>query len=344
MQSFSTVIVGAGPGGLACARILAQQGHTVLVLERKGKIGPKTCGGGITWSGLTRIVPEHLIEKSFNTQRIATNRQRFNITSPDPIISTIQREKLGQWMVKQAVDSGAVVHSGINVREITDQYVSTVNSAGQPNRYSYHYLIGADGSNSIVRKYLRIETDKAGIGIHYMVPGQFAEMEWHMNSAYFRNGYGWIFPYNNMASIGIYYGDRKTAQPKKMLNNLHKWADNLSINLKGLTPRAGLINFDYRGWRFGNKMLVGDAAGLASGLTGEGMYPAIVSGETAARTIIDPQHPTTALDNLIKKQVKHQRVLEISGKNTFFCTIIMEMLALALRSGLIPFSALEMAD
>ena len=35
MQSFSVVIVGAGPGGLACARILAEHGLDVLVLERK---------------------------------------------------------------------------------------------------------------------------------------------------------------------------------------------------------------------------------------------------------------------------------------------------------------------
>ena len=111
-----------------------------------------------------------------------------------------------------------------------------------------------------------------------------------------------------------------------------------------MKPQAGLINFDYRGWRFGNKMLIGDAAGLASGLTGEGMYSALVSGETAARVILDPEYDCHALQQLIKKQQKHQQIVEISAKHTLVNIALMEILILALRSRLLPFSMLEMAD
>ena len=68
MQSFSVIIVGAGPGGLACASLLAEHGVDVLVLERKPKVGPKVCGGGITWEGLIKRIPEHLIEGAFPVQ------------------------------------------------------------------------------------------------------------------------------------------------------------------------------------------------------------------------------------------------------------------------------------
>ena len=63
MSSISTdiLIIGAGPGGLACAKVLAEQGRKVLVLERRQEIGPKVCAGGITWDGLIRLVPEELI-------------------------------------------------------------------------------------------------------------------------------------------------------------------------------------------------------------------------------------------------------------------------------------------
>ena len=54
--SKNAVIVGAGPGGLACARLLAEHGLDVLVLERKKEAGPKVCGGGITWD--SRAVDE----------------------------------------------------------------------------------------------------------------------------------------------------------------------------------------------------------------------------------------------------------------------------------------------
>ena len=142
-------------------------------------------------------------------------------------------------------------------------------------------------------------------------------------------------------SVGLTHDTRFN---KKMLANLTQWAKQQKIPVEGMKPQAGLINFDYRGWRFGNKMLIGDAAGLASGLTGEGMYSALVSGETAARIILDPDHDCHEIQQLIKKQQKHQHIVEFSAKHRIINIFTMEILILALRIGLIPFSLLEMAD
>ena len=338
MQSFSVIIVGAGPGGLACASLLADHGIDVLLLERKAKVGPKVCGGGITWEGLIKRVPEHLIEGAFPSQHIRSNYQHTVIQSPDPIIATIRREVLGEWMCQQAEAAGAVIKTSCVVNRIGHDSIST--SRGD---FKYRYLVGADGSSSIVRKYLRLDTEKVGVGIHFQVPGNFNKMEWHLNSALFNNGYGWIFPYQNMASVGV-YGVKPHNNPKKMLANLKQWAKQQNISIDGLKPKAGLINFDYRGWHFGNKMLIGDAAGLASGLTGEGMYSALVSGETAARVILDPEYDCHALQLLIKKQQKHQHIVKFSAKHALINITLMEILILALRTKLLPFSMLEMAD
>jgi geranylgeranyl reductase family protein len=338
MQSFSVVIVGAGPGGLACARLLAEHGLDVLVLERKKVVGPKVCGGGITWDGLIKRVPEHLIDGAFPSQHIRSNYQQTTIQSSDPIVATIRREVLGKWMQEQAENAGAVIKTSCVVNRIDHDSIATTKG-----NFGYRYLIGADGSSSIVRKFLQLKTEKIGLGIHFQVPGNFENMEWHLNNRLFKNGYGWIFPYQNMASVGI-YGARAYNNPKKMLTSLKQWAQQQKISIEGLKPKAGLINFDYRGWRFDNKMLIGDAAGLASGLTGEGMYSALVSGETAARVIIDPEYDCRELKLLIKKQQKHQRIVEISAKHALVNIALMEILILALRTGLLPFSMLEMAD
>ena len=338
MQSFSVIIIGAGPGGLACAKILSEYGHDVLVLERKAVIGPKVCGGGITWDGLIKHVPEHLIEGAFPKQYIRSNLQHTVIKAAEPIVATIRREVLGQWMFQQARDEGADIKTSCQVYNITPDTVETTQG-----KYKYRYLIGADGSGSIVRRYLRLPTERIGAGIHFQVPGDFEKMEWHLNDSFFQNGYGWIFPFKDMASVGV-YGAKPYNNPKQMLNNLRRWTEKQKIMLAGLKPKAGLINFDYRGWRFNNIMLIGDAAGLASGLTGEGMYPALVSGETAARVIIDPDYDCNDLQRLIKKQQKHRRIGEFSAKNRFINIVTMEILVLALRMGLVPFSMLEMAD
>jgi len=194
-----------------------------------------------------------------------------------------------------------------------------------------------------VRKYLGLATNRVGVGIHFQVPGHFDNMEWHLNDSLFRNGYGWVFPFKDMASVGI-YGAKPYNNPRQMLTSLKRWADIQKIPVNGLKPKAGLINFDYRGWRFDNIMLIGDAAGLASGLTGEGMYPALVSGETAARLIINPDYDCEKLRRLITKQQRHQRIVEFSAKNRLVNIVTMEILVLALRMGLIPFSMLEMTD
>lgn len=338
MQTFTVIIIGAGPGGLACARLLAENGLDVLVLERKPAAGPKVCGGGITWDGLIRRVPEELIEGAFANQHIISNYQQTVIRSADPIVATIRREVLGKWMCRAAEEAGSIIKTSCQVRKITPESVKT--SEGS---FGYRYLIGADGSSSMVRKYLGLPTETVGVGIHYQVPGHFENMEWHLNDTLFHNGYGWIFPFKEFASVGI-YGARPYNDPRQMLANLNSWTAARNIPTEGLKPRAGLINYDYRGWRFGNIMLIGDAAGLASGLTGEGMYPALVSGETAARVILDQDHDCSELQRLVAKQQKHRRIVEFSAKNRFVNITTMELLVLALRIGLIPFSMLEMAD
>ena len=338
MRSFTVIIVGAGPGGLACAKILAEHGFDILVLEKKHEAGPKVCGGGITWDGLLKHVPEHLIEVGFPEQHIRSNFQQSTIQADDPIVATVRREVLGRWMYQQARDAGAEIKTSCLVHRITPATVET--SQGD---FGYRYLIGADGSSSIVRKYLKLATDKVGVGIHFQVPGEFTRMEWHLNNKLFNNGYGWIFPFRDMASVGV-YGAKPYNNPRQMLNNLVYWADREKIPVSGLKPRAGLINFDYRGWHFNNIMLIGDAAGLASGLTGEGMYPALLSGKTAARIIINPEYDCSELKGLIKKQQRHLRIVQFSAKSRLVNIVTMEMLVLALRLGFIPFSMLEMAD
>ena len=338
MHSFSVIIVGAGPGGLACAKLLAENGLDVLVLERKPVVGPKVCGGGITWDGLIKRVPEHLIEGAFPRQCIKSNYQKTVIKAAKPIVATIQREVLGKWMCDQAQKAGAEVKTSCLVHKITPETVET-----SQGNFGYRYLIGADGSSSMVRKHLQLASENLGVGIHFQVPGKFTNMEWHLNDNLFHNGFGWLFPFKNMASLGV-YGTRYYNNPKQLLANLLLWANKQEIPLSGLKPKAGLINFDYRGWHFDNIMLIGDAAGLASGLTGEGMYSALVSGETAARVILNPDFNCEELQRLIRKQRKHQSIVQFSAKHKIINIVTMEILILALRIGLIPISLLEMAD
>ena len=53
METFDAVIIGAGPGGLRCATILARHGRTVLVLERASdgaRVSVEVAGRGVAAS------------------------------------------------------------------------------------------------------------------------------------------------------------------------------------------------------------------------------------------------------------------------------------------------------
>ncbi|MBU1233652.1 MAG: NAD(P)/FAD-dependent oxidoreductase [Proteobacteria bacterium] len=338
-----TLIIGAGPGGLACARTLAEKKISTLVLERKKIIGPKVCAGGITWSGLISRVPEELAEKSFPIQHIRTPWQKVRIAEQTPIIATVNREKLGQQMARQAMEAGAIIRTGVIVRTIKKRAVLVQDrTSGKNEEISFDYLVGADGSSSLVRRHLGLPSRRLGIGINYQIPGNLKQMEWHLNNRLFGNGYAWIFPHSDTVSIGA-YADKETRGPTELKTSLLSWAASQGFELDNHRARAEYINYDFQGWNFGHTFLIGDAAGLASGLTGEGIYPAIVSGEQAALTIVDQNHNRNIMDRLIGKHDQHSRMVKLSAKNGFLNSLLAELVTLGLRSGMVKFNKLEMA-
>ncbi len=337
-----TLIIGAGPGGLACAHTLAKLGIKSLVLERKQVIGPKVCAGGITWSGLISRVPGNLAERSFPKQYIRTPLQNVCINEPTPIIATVNRKKLGQFMAKKALAAGATLRTGVMARKISTSSILIQDRASNKTEWlSFDYLVGADGSSSLVRRHLGLASKRLGIGINYQIPGNIDKMEWHLNNTLFGNGYAWIFPHSKSFSIGA-YAVREKIDAGRLKNNLIRWAATQGHHLEKHTARAEYINYDFQGWNFGKLFLIGDAAGLASGLTGEGIYPAILSGEQVARTIADTNHNSAVMDSLIRNHARHSQMVTIT-KNGFLNSILAELVTLGLRSSMIKFKKLEMA-
>ncbi|MEN8256889.1 MAG: NAD(P)/FAD-dependent oxidoreductase [Thermodesulfobacteriota bacterium] len=334
---FHTIIIGAGPAGLTCARILAARGKRVLVCEKNKIIGPKICAGGVTCSGLSQAIPSRLVERQFPIQNVSSSFQKTRLRAAEPMVSTVNRGDLGKWMTETAVEAGAEVGTETIVQKITSTEVITNKGV-----YSFDFLVGADGSNSFVRRFLNLPTEKMGVGIQYHIPISMPDMVWHLDPQQFNTGYCWIFPQAQRTSVGAYCF-RRDMSPKTLKRRLHSWLDSHEIKYHSIKPEAANINFDYRGWNFNNIFLAGDAAGLASGLTGEGILPAIISAEEIAATILDSGHQPIRLSRLIRNHNRHTRLLLLAGKNKFACQLIMESLILALKMKIIPFSALEMA-
>jgi geranylgeranyl reductase len=135
---------------------------------------------------------------------------------------------------------------------------------------------------------------------------QFEKMEYFFNSK-ISSCYFYIFPHKDYTLVGGGYCSKTVF--KKSFNfkdTFKKWLRDRQIKIDGLELESFPINFDYQGYQFGNKFLIGDAGGFASGLTGEGIYFAIVSGKEAAKKIINPQYDCPEISKILKIKRRHE--------------------------------------
>ncbi|MCL5795079.1 MAG: NAD(P)/FAD-dependent oxidoreductase [Patescibacteria group bacterium] len=249
-NKYDVIIVGAGPAGLMAAKVLAENNREVLVIEKNKVIGPKVCGGGLTVKDFELGIPKKLVDRISNKVYIHTLLQNSVIESDKSFIATVDRKKLGQWMKKNLEKLGVkIINDTVdNIKKEKNQIILKSN-----NILSYNYLIGADGSNSIVRQRLDIPKKKLLLAYQYLVKKIYPRMELFVNVEKFGPWYIWIFPHKNFTSIGTGC-DPNIFPAKKNRENFESWLDDQKVSLSDAKYEAWTINYDYRGFEFGNNV------------------------------------------------------------------------------------------
>jgi len=328
MESYEVVIVGAGPGGLACAQKLAEQGRKVLILEQNNEIGPKVCAGGLTGDAIKNFrIPRELFDHQFKELMLHTPLQNRVFKLNEPFTFTIDRKRLGQWQLKKLQKTGAKIRTDAKVNKVFKDYVIVNDS----EKIQFKYLVGADGTNSIVRNFLGLKTKKVVIAIQYIIPGDtYKNFEFFLDSKLFGIGYAWIFPHKGYSSIGCGC-DPSAFSSKDLMLNFKKWLETNKIDYSKGKYEAFPISYDYQGHRFGNIFLIGDAAGLASGLTGGGIFQAMVSGEEVAKLIVNKDFVSHKMEKVFKSNEKQNGTLEFMKKTKFATGLELELFLFLLK-------------
>jgi geranylgeranyl reductase len=291
------VVVGAGPAGLRAAEVLREAGREVVVLERNETIGPKTCAGGLTprayrfVSGCGAPGPHPLRREvahvSFRGEPIVP------LDASPAVLHTVARRDLGQWQLGRVLRAGADVRAGVAATGF-DFARRTLRAGGKMIRY--RHLIGADGSASAVRRALGLPSPRAFFAGEFNVPGRVADpLHIVADAQCLANGYWWLFPHAEYTSIGA-GAPKHLVSPSRVKLEIERRAAACGVGIGGVAFEGATIEVDHYGCHFADNVhLVGDAAGLPSPLTGEGIYPALVSGEEVARSIIEPGRPSPAM-------------------------------------------------
>jgi geranylgeranyl reductase len=306
---YDVIIIGAGPAGLACAAELGGKGKRILVLEKNKEIGPKVCAGGVTKKVEEFGYPLSAMDRTFTSFSMYGAGSSISVPFKEPIAATIDRKRLGVLMFN-ALPHDVEVRTGVAVTAIGDGYIS---AGGK--QYYYNYLVGADGGMSLVRKYVGLPSTKIMITVSCRVPlveGK-DKLGLYFDSELFGYGYGWLFPHKEFISLGcgLLSTSGITGQfPLK--ERFFMWAKKLGFDIGDATIEGGIISYDYRGHDFENIFLAGDAGGFVSGLTGEGIYYAMVSGRDIARKILDPAYNYKEIKYILKKKRKQEYIAMIA--------------------------------
>lgn len=298
MKQYDTIIVGAGPAGLRCAEILSKSDLSVLLIEKEKVVGKKICAGGITRKGFQLLdIPKNITEHMVDQVGLHSMRYDNYKTLPEPVMATVDRQKFGQWQLDRLKGTKVEFRNNTKLTEVRKNSIIV----NEDEELGFRFLVGGDGPNSKVRKHLKLPVEKVLASVQYLIPQKDVppRIDIYLDGQHFHAWYAWLFPHTGYITVGACCNP-KYMSGKELKENFHRWLEKKGFDISHAEYQSYPISYDYRGLQFGNIYLVGEAAGMASGLTGEGIYQSLVSGEEAARLILDPGYKTTILDRVLK--------------------------------------------
>jgi geranylgeranyl reductase len=302
IETFDVVVVGGGPAGATAAQELAGKGHSVLLLDRAGRIKP--CGGAIPPRLIKDFeIPDHLlVARARSARMIAPSNHAVDIPIDNGFVGMVDRADFDEWLRVRAAHSGAVRRIGTFERLSRDpDGVSVVHyqarehhsrGEGTPAQVRARTIIGADGAKSQVARQ-SIEGAKETeyvFAYHEIVKAPAVKPAGYDGTrcdVYYQGKlspdfYGWVFPHGDTLSIGTGSADKGFSLRGAVgaLRQSAGLADAEVLRREG----APLPMKPLKRWDNGRDVvLAGDAAGVVAPASGEGIYYAMFGGQLAAQ-------------------------------------------------------------
>jgi len=294
---YDVIVVGGGPGGSWAAKYAAENGMSVLLLEKDREIGlPVRCAEGLSEIGLRRLV-------KVQDRWIAHRAKGARLVAPDGTSILSTAEGMGFVLHRKIFDADlAALASSAGAEVVTKAYVHgllleggtvqgvTVQYMGQQYRIRASVVIGADGTESRVGRWAGLQTHLPLKDIETCVQMTLTNIDFDADNVHLffgRNiapeGYAWVFPKGlKTANVGLGVSG-KEAKKKKPITYLQEFVKREFPDAAILTTVAGSVSsapFLKKAVTNG-LILVGDAAHQANPITGGGILCAMIAGKIA---------------------------------------------------------------
>src|SRR5215216_3696152 len=318
---FDLLIVGAGPAGSFAAELLAKGGAKVALFDGRPAGEPKACGGGVTakalkaWPQLLNAVGRTISELDLYSP--SSKRLHLALDEPFAIYSRIAFDC---YLRDRARDAGAhIISEKISARKAKkiDSGWRVKNDAG--SEWTGSFLIGADGANSGVAKTLAGPLPPSDMEVAFGYRAPLPANNVAPTVVAFLPGwvgYAWAFPRPDHISFGIattqdafkhepldellwrfmigyyqqceggkvkFWQTETTPERARIEAHLRATAERYAARIPGLAAKT----WDNRKTCGADWALLGDAAGFADPVTGEGIYYALRSAELFAESYLN---------------------------------------------------------
>jgi geranylgeranyl reductase family protein len=308
-------IVGAGPAGSFAAELLEKGGVRVLLFDGRPEGEPKACGGGVTakalksWPHLLGAVGRTVDELEMFSP--AGKRLHLKLDEPFAIYS---RVAFDSYLRERARAAGAqVISTKVSTRAIKERDDHWILRDASGKEWTGRFLLAADGANSGIARRLSgpLPPSEMEVAFGYRAPlPETGEAPTVVAFLPGWVGYAWAFPRLDHISFGIattqeafehkplddllwdfmlgYYRQRDDPKAKlwtsrkvdegrdqRIRRELSSSAERYAARIPGLADKT----WETRKVCGNNWALLGDAAGFADPVTGEGIYYALRSAE-----------------------------------------------------------------
>ena len=289
------LIVGAGPSGCMAASILRDSGRSVILLDRHDFPRHKPCAGGLTQKTVKELPFEITDLKQHDSEKMLfkfTNGKTVDLNHQLGACKMVVREEFDDLFFNYVTNKGAEFVRGrvIKINENNDEvYVET-----SEYKIKCNFLIGADGANSTVRRLTTdLKFNNPVFAFEGLVDRKISSKDMPTKFVFNKLGYGWIFPKKDHYNVGIGNLVYDSSQPKPKKKDLFSFVKE-ELGTDEITHITGFpIGTEGNGYFPTSKRtyLIGDAAGLAETLLGEGIYNAVISGKYIANSIVGTSIP-----------------------------------------------------
>ena len=303
-MNYDAIVVGAGPAGSTAARILAQEGASVLLLDRSSFPRDKPCGGGVTLRAasvqeldLTPVVERTVFGARFSLRLGPSFDRRFG----EPLAYMTRRSHLDTYLARAATEAGVAFHDGDAVRGLEiappnggsgSALTPAVTVRTAAGTYTADVLLGADGANGIVGRAAAIFPDfDEAVALEGNAPlSTEMETRWQeilgLDLGGLAGGFGWLFPKGDHLNVGVGCWKYAAFTLRPKLSELCRRYGVDPEGLNGLRGHHLPLRVPGTPITRGPVALMGDAAGLIDPLSGEGIHNAFASGRLAAETAL----------------------------------------------------------